>query len=101
MAQARWLEANGETAARLARAMRRTLDWARGHRAEELRDKLGRSGPAEELEAFRATIASCSPDGKMPAGGPEAVRNALRIAVPAVSASDVTGTYTDRYVPVD
>lgn len=99
MAQAPWLAANGETARKLAQAMRRTLDWARGHSAEELRVKLGRAGPAEELEAFKATIASCSPDGKMPAGGPEAVRDALRISAPAVSTSDVAGTYTNRFVP--
>lgn len=98
MAQASWLASNRETAIRLSRAMLRTLRWARAHSPEELRDKLGRTGGSpEELEGFRATIASCSADGKMPQGGPEAIRDALAASVPAISKTKPGGTFTNEF----
>jgi NitT/TauT family transport system substrate-binding protein len=70
MAQADWIGAHRDTVAGLARAMRKTLGWVRAHSAEELQQQLrNRAGQPEELEGLRATIASCSPDGRMPAGG--------------------------------
>lgn len=100
MAERRWLDSNPEAARRLARAMLRTLGWVRQHTAEEFRDKLGRgNGPAEEIEGFRAAVASCSPDGRMPRGGPEAVRDALAASTEAVKTLELSSTYTDAYLP--
>lgn len=100
MAEGRWLTANPDVARALARAMLRTLDWVRSHSAEEFREKLGRAtGPPEELEGFRAAIASASPDGTMPDGGPEAVRDALAASAPTVKSVDLSSTYTAAYLP--
>jgi NitT/TauT family transport system substrate-binding protein len=95
MAQASWLEKNGDTAARLARAMVRTLVWAREHTAEQLRQQLpNRSGQPEELEGLRATVAVASPDGRMPPQGPDAVRDVLAATYPAVRTLDLSTTFT-------
>lgn len=96
MARGPWLEQNVDTARRLARAMRRTLDWVRTHTAEELRTRLGR---ADDLEGFRATIESASLDGKMPSGGPEAVRDAVGISAPRAKNVALSSTYSDAFLP--
>jgi NitT/TauT family transport system substrate-binding protein len=98
MAEAAWLERNRDTAARMARAMVRTLEWVRGQPAEQVQKKLARSGGNEELEGLRATMAACSPDGRMPAGGPEAVRDAIAVSSPEVRQVDLKTTYTDEFV---
>ncbi len=96
MARGQWLDRNQDTARRLARAMRRTLDWVRSHTAEEFGSKLAR---ADDIEGFRATIASVSPDGRMPSGGPEAVRDALAVSAPQVKQVNLAATYTEALVP--
>lgn len=94
MAQAGWIAANRDLVTRLSGAMRHTLSWVREHSAEQLQERLrNRTGLPEELEGLRATIASCSLDGRMPAGGPEAVRNMLAASYPKVDAVDLRATY--------
>lgn len=96
MARGEWIAANGEAVARLRRAMLRTLDWVRTHSAEELLAKL-RNRPAEpgEIEGLREAIAICSVDGRMPPGGPEAVRDMLAASVPEVRNVDLAETFSD------
>lgn len=102
MARTEWLEGNREPPRRLAKAMIRTLEWARTHSAEDFRAKLDRaSGPPEELEGFRATIASCAQDGRMPAGGPEAVRETVAFSSPAARKVDLPATFTDDFVSLN
>lgn len=99
MAQAHWLAQNGGTARALGRAMTKTLSWMRTHSAEELQRQLrNRNGaPPEELEGLRATIAAASHDGRMPVGGPEAVRNLLASSYPGIGSLDLASTYTDEF----
>jgi NitT/TauT family transport system substrate-binding protein len=98
MAKGEWLAANRDTAARLARAMRKTLAWVRAHSAEELQQRLrNRAGQPEELEGLRAAIASCSPDGRMPPGGPEAVREVLAASYPNIRSLDLSKTFTTEF----
>ena len=101
MAQASWMNGHRGTVMRLARAMSKTLAWVRAHSPAELQQRLpGRAGSSpEELEGLRATIAVCSPDGAMPAGGPEAVRDALAASYPEIRTLDLSGTYTGEFVP--
>lgn len=87
-----WLAGNPDRAKRLARAMLRTLDWTRSHTPEEFAAKLGR--PAD-VDAFRAVIDACSRDGRMPAGGPEAVRDMLAISEPRVKNVDLKATFVN------
>jgi NitT/TauT family transport system substrate-binding protein len=100
MAQAHWLASNPETARKLSRAMYRTLHWIGLHDAREFQARLrGRDGQPEELDGLRATILARSPDGRMPPGGPESVRDAVAATLPAVRLVDLSATYTDRYLP--
>lgn len=100
MSQSSWLSEHPEEARRVARAVARTLQWMGAHSAEEMQAKLrGQNGQSEELEGLRAMIATRSPDGRMPPGGPEAVRDAIAASVPAVSKIDVRATFTDEFVP--
>jgi NitT/TauT family transport system substrate-binding protein len=100
MAQSGWLDANAASARSLARAVSRTLEWIGGHSEHELLEKLrGGNGQPEELEGLRATIQVRSPDGRMPPGGPEAVRDAIDASVPSVRRVDLRATYTDDYLP--
>lgn len=100
MAQADWLAKNGDTARAMTRAMAKTLDWVRSHSAEELKARLPNraDAPVEELEGLRATIAGASRDGRMPAGGPEAVRTVLAASYPGIASLALAGTYTDEFV---
>lgn len=98
MAQAPWIDAHRDTVAKLARAMRKTLAWVHAHSAEELQQRLRqRAGQPEEMEGLRATIATCSPDGRMPAGGPEVVRDMLAASYPNVKSLDLRTTYTTDF----
>lgn len=101
MAPSAWLAQNGESARGLARAMARTLAWVRTHSVEDLKAKLPNraSAPVEELEGLRATIAAASLDGRMPVGGPEAVRAVLAASYPGIGSLDLTPTYTNEFVP--
>lgn len=100
MAHAGWLENNPETARRLAHALNRTLEWIGSHDAREFQSRLrGGGGQPEELEGLRATILARSPDGRMPQGGPEAVRDAVAATIPAVRLVELAATYTDQYLP--
>ncbi len=97
MAQADWMGSNRDTVGRLTRAMRKTLIWVREHSATELQERLRhRAGLPEELEGLRATIASASPDGRMPPGGPEAVRRVLAASYPNVQNVNLSATYTSE-----
>jgi sulfonate transport system substrate-binding protein len=100
MAQTGWLQDHPDTARRLSRAVKRTLDWIGAHTPQEMQQRLrGRDGQPEELEGLRATIQTRSPDGRMPPGGPAAVRDAVAASVPAVRHVDLNATYTDEYLP--
>jgi sulfonate transport system substrate-binding protein len=100
MAQTGWLQDHPDTARRLSRAVKRTLDWIGAHTPQEMQQRLrGRDGQPEELEGLRATIQTRSPDGRMPPGGPAAVRDAVAASVPAVRHVDLSATYTDEFLP--
>ena len=100
MAQAAWLAQNVDAARRLTQAMAKTLAWVRSNPAEELKARLPNraQAPVEELAGLRATIAAASPNGRMPAGGPEAVRTVLAASYPAVRNLDLAPTFTDEFV---
>jgi NitT/TauT family transport system substrate-binding protein len=100
MGQQQWLERNEATARSMTRALIRTLRWVGQHTAEEFQTQLrGRTGQPEELEGLKATIATRSLDGRMPRGGPDAVRDLVAASAPQVRNVDLTATYTDRYLP--
>jgi NitT/TauT family transport system substrate-binding protein len=98
-----WLSAHSETATRLARAIRRTLDWIRSHSGEDVAGKVPEfvgSDRAAYLEALRHMLPAYSEDGRIDEDGAEAVRHVLGLSLERVRATriDVRRTFTNKFV---
>ena len=99
-----WLKANAETARRLVRATRKAMRWMGAHSAEEIRAEMTdaqRMPDAEaDLEAIRGAQRILSPDGVMPAEGPETVRKVLAASNEKARTAhlDLSTTYTNEFV---
>ncbi|HEV3062450.1 MAG TPA: ABC transporter substrate-binding protein, partial [Vicinamibacterales bacterium] len=70
-ASGEWVGANRDTAARLARSIVRTLQWMRGHSAEEIAQQTPKDLRGEDdalyVEALKGSMAMFSTDGMMTA----------------------------------
>ena len=99
-----WIRAHRDEAAKLARAIRRTLEWMRTHPSEEIAAKVPPAFTGEDralyVEALRNSLPMFSPDGVMPAGGPEIVQKLLAGAIEKVRSAkiDLSKTYTNEFV---
>ncbi len=100
-----WLDKNPDTARRLARALTRTMQWIATHKPEEIREKLPASfrsdDPAIDLEIIRWGLDGYTPDGRMPAGAPEAMKRFLDTVYENVRHSkiDLNATWTNDFLP--
>jgi len=89
LARREWLDANGDLARKMSRAVLKSLAWIRVHSAEELLAKLPAPGdPAAELAAIRLAKPMYSLDGRISKESAEAVQTILNS--PRI---DVTSTY--------
>jgi|BarGraIncu00222A_1022003.scaffolds.fasta_scaffold15338_3 NitT/TauT family transport system substrate-binding protein len=99
-----WLEKNAETAQKLANAMVKTLRWMAVHTASEIADKMPKEYFVGNQGLYVKGLADgksqFTPDGRMPAGGPETVLRVLQLASKSVQGKtiDLSKTYTTRYV---
>ena len=99
-----WLDTHHDEAARLARALQKTLEWMRTHTAEEVLAKLPLAfrteDPATDLEGVRSLQEMLSRDGKMDPASPEVVRKVLGTSIEAVRTTqiDLRKTYTNELV---
>ena len=86
-----WLAEHPEQARRIARAMVRTLRWAREHPLEEVYSKLQpiyRSDDKQvDMAVLEIIISTLSTDGKMPQGGAEAMQRVTAEKVLGISLS--------------
>ncbi|OLC44338.1 MAG: hypothetical protein AUH43_18895 [Acidobacteria bacterium 13_1_40CM_65_14] len=103
-AKAEWVRANRDTASRLARAIRRTLEWMQTHSAEEIADKTPADFRGDDralyVDALKNTMAMYSPDGIMQAEGAKAVHAVLAQSMDKVKNAtiDLSKTYTNEFV---
>jgi NitT/TauT family transport system substrate-binding protein len=103
-ANAGWVRANRETAARLARAIQRTLVWMHGHTPQEIAGRTPSDFRGEDqalyVDALSSSMAMFSPDGVMTADGAEAVHTLLAQSMDKVRTTtiDVSKTYTNEFV---
>jgi NitT/TauT family transport system substrate-binding protein len=75
LAKREWLDANRDSAIRMARAVRRSLAWIREHSAEEILARVPSAGdPKAELAAIRLAKPMYSVDGLINKENAEAVR---------------------------
>ena len=100
-----WLNKNGDTARRLAKAAVRALQWLLTHSPEEIRQALPegmRSADAElDLQIIRWGLLSYTKDGRMPIGAPENLKRFLEETLPNVRDAkfDLATTWTNEYLP--
>jgi NitT/TauT family transport system substrate-binding protein len=99
-----WIRANRDTAARVARAIARTLDWMQTHAPQEIAAKTPAAFRGGDDALYAAALADAmpmfSPDGRIPADGAEAVRRLLSDSLPKVASAqiDLSKTYTNEFV---
>jgi NitT/TauT family transport system substrate-binding protein len=99
-----WIRANHERAGRLARAIRRTLEWIQTHSPQDIADRTPAEFRGEDpglyTEAVKNTMSMFSPDGVMQADGAEAVRALLAESMDKVRGAriDLSKTYTNEFV---
>ena len=99
-----WLQRNPAVARKLARAMRRTLEWIQQHSAAEIAAKLppryAAGDPAVYVEAIAHAKPAFSPDGRVEPAGAHAVYEVQRLLNPEVANAriDLDSTYTNEFV---
>jgi NitT/TauT family transport system substrate-binding protein len=99
-----WLRSHRDSAARLARALRRTLEWMHTHTPQEIAAKTPPALRGEDealyVEALESSMPMFSTDGLMPADGAAAVRNLLAGSMEKVRGAtiDLSKTYTNELV---
>jgi NitT/TauT family transport system substrate-binding protein len=102
--QSEWIRANHQQAAKLARAITRTLQWMQSHSPQEITDKTPKTFRGEDdalyVEALKASLPMFSPDGVMAADGAAQVRTLLAGSMETVRGAsiDVSKTYTNEFV---
>lgn len=99
-----WIRAHHDSAARLARAIVRTLEWMHTHPATDIAEKTPKSLRGEDdalyVEALKNSMPMFSRDGIMTAEGAAAVRTLLDRSMDKVRAAtiDLSKTYTNELV---
>jgi NitT/TauT family transport system substrate-binding protein len=99
-----WLRGHRDTAARLARAVRRTLVWMGSHSPQEIADRMPPAFRGEDqalyVEALKNSMPMYSPDGMMEADGAELVHTLLAQTMDKVRLAtiDLSKTYTNEFI---
>jgi NitT/TauT family transport system substrate-binding protein len=99
-----WVRDNRDTAAKLARAILRTLQWMHAHSAEEIAEKTPKALRGEDdalyVQAVKNSLPMFSLDGVMDAAGAQAVRDTLGESMEKVRTAriDVSHTYTNDFI---
>jgi NitT/TauT family transport system substrate-binding protein len=103
-AKTEWLDQNKETAGKLAKAIKRTLEFIAGHSGEEIAAKMpekfaggDKALYAKVIEDLKKTL---SKDGSFTEDGAQAVLKTQRVANPEVGDKDIKleDTYTNEFV---
>jgi NitT/TauT family transport system substrate-binding protein len=103
--QTAWVNGHKATVQKLANAFVKTQKWIASHSAAEITDKMPADyytgvGKDQYVQALDAEKAMYTPDGVMPADGPQTVFNVLSAFDPSVQGHkiDLSKTYTTEFV---
>jgi NitT/TauT family transport system substrate-binding protein len=103
-AKTEWLDANKETAGKLAKAIKRTLEYIAGHSGEDIAAKMPENFAggdkalyAKVIEDLKKTL---SKDGTFTESGTQAVLKTQQVANPEVGNKDIklADTYTNDFL---
>ena len=99
----RWIRANRDTTAKLARALVKTLAWMQTHTPEDITRNTPnafRNDDALYVEAVANSMPMFSPDGVMDPAGANAVHTLLAQSMEKVRNAriDLSQTYTNEFV---
>jgi len=103
-AKAEWLDANKETAGKLAKAIKRTLEFIAGHSGEEIAAKMPEKFAGGDKALYAAVIEdlkkTLSKDGAFTENGVQAVLKTQQVANPDVGNKDIklADTYTNDFL---
>jgi len=103
-ASSAWIDGHRDTAARIARAIVRTLQWMQSHPPTEIMSKAPKEFRGEDdalyAEAIQHSMTMFSPDGAMADDGAQAVHKLLSESVEKVRAAkiDLSRTYTNEFI---
>jgi NitT/TauT family transport system substrate-binding protein len=103
-AKADWLDQNKETAGKLAKAIKRTLEFIDGHSGEEIAAKMPEKFAGGDKALYAGVIEelkkTLSKDGAFTEDGVQAVLKTQRVANPEVGDKDIqlADTYTNEFV---
>jgi NitT/TauT family transport system substrate-binding protein len=98
-----WLQAHGDAAQRLVRAVKRGMSWVRDQPAEHVRDMIPQaarmSTPGGDLQAIREAQAAMSPDGVMPPGAAALIEQFVAVSDRKIRAAhvDPSRIYTNEF----
>jgi NitT/TauT family transport system substrate-binding protein len=101
---ARWLRDNPETARKLARAIKRALDYVHSHSGADIAAKMPPEYSAGDAEIYAQAIDSAkpafSPDGRIETSGAQAVHGVLKELTPEIAQAniDLSKTFTNDYL---
>jgi len=99
-----WLAGNRDIAARLARAIVRTLGWMQSHSPDEIAARMPAAFRGDDqalyVEALKASMPMYSPDGAMSVEGAEVVRQLLAGSLEKVRTTpiDLSKTFTNEFI---
>ncbi|WP_232667737.1 ABC transporter substrate-binding protein [Pseudonocardia sp. TRM90224] len=102
---AAWLRDNPETARKLAKAIKRALDYVHSHSGAEIAAAMppqyAAGDPAIYATAIENAKAAISPDGRIDVAGAQAVYGVLKQFNPEIAAAtiDINKTFTNDYLP--
>src|SRR6476620_3840357 len=103
-AKTEWLDANKETAGKLAKAVERTLEFIAGHSGEEIAAKMPEKFAGGDKALYAAVIEdlkkTLSKDGAFTENGVQAVLKTQQVANPDVGNKDIklADTYTNDFL---
>lgn len=103
-AKTEWLNQNKDTAGKLAKAIKRTLDFIKGHSGAEIAAKMPENFAGGDKDLYAKVIEdlkkTLSKDGSFTEDGVQAVLKTQQVANPEVGNKDIklADTYTNEFV---
>lgn len=102
VARSEWLDSHPIEGRKIARGVKRALEWLHKHTPEEIRSRMPQAYLSDDegldLESIRVMKTTWSRDGIMPPDAPETARRTLAVTHDKVRNIDLSKTHTNDFV---